>query len=101
MISEKQIQLALIWSQQVAQSRQENPRTGQYSGRTPKFFRISWKKQVSPESSRRTQGKAVEKELASFSEDLNQVISIYVKKYVAMMLQDEAERSNELTTEIN
>ncbi len=39
----------------------------------------------------------LEKELASFSEDPDQVIDYLREKYVALM-QDEAERSNELTT---
>lgn len=101
---EKQIELARIESQQVARSRQENQeRVNSLEERLQVLRNQLEEKQANTKSLQEELEKSqvalegLEKELASFSEDPDQVIDYLREKYVALM-QDEAERSNELTT---
>ena len=101
---EKQIELARLESQQVARSRQENQeRVNSLEERLQVLRNQLDEKQVNTKSLQEELEKSqaalegLEKELASFSEDPDQVIDYLREKYVALM-QDEAERSNELTT---
>ena len=101
---EKQIELARLESQQVARSRQENQeRVNSLEVRLQVLRNQLEEKQANTKSLQEELEKSqvalegLEKELASFSEDPDQVIDYLREKYVALM-QDEAERSNELTT---
>ena len=101
---EKQIELARLESQQVARSRQENQeRVNSLEMRLQVLRNQLEEKQAHTKSIQEELQKSqeaiesLEKELASFSEDPDQVIEYLREKYVALM-QDEAERSNELTT---
>ena len=101
---EKQIELARLESQQVARSRQENQeRVNSLEERLQVLRNQLEEKQANTKSLQEELQKSqvalegLEKELASFSEDPDQVIDYLREKYVALM-QDEAERSNELTT---
>lgn len=101
---EKQIELARLESQQVARSRQENQeRVNSLEERLQVLRNQLEEKQANTKSLQEELEKSqvalegLEKELASFSEDPDQVIDYLREKYVALM-QDEAERSNELTT---
>ncbi len=101
---EKQIELARLESQQVARSRQENQeRINSLEERLQVLRNQLEEKQANTKSLQEELEKGqvalegLEKELASFSEDPDQVIDYLREKYVALM-QDEAERSNELTT---
>ena len=101
---EKQIELARLESQQVARSRQENQeRVNSLEERLQVLRTQLEEKQANTKSLQEELQKSqvalegLEKELASFSEDPDQVIDYLREKYVALM-QDEAERSNELTT---
>ena len=101
---EKQIELARLESQQVARSRQENQeRVNSLEVRLQVLRNQLEEKQANTKSLQEELQKSqvalegLEKELASFSEDPDQVIDYLREKYVALM-QDEAERSNELTT---
>ena len=101
---EKQIELARLESQQVARSRQENQeRVNSLEERLQVLRTQLEEKQANTKSLQEELQKSqvalegLEKELTSFSEDPDQVIDYLREKYVALM-QDEAERSNELTT---